>query len=820
MASAHSAPAPGAALATRIAGTVFWGLVVIGLAIAVIESQGLRHRVLAAYAATSDRATLRLEQMASAHPGLAPEAVLPLISREFSIPAIEALRARRLTRIGNIPPGAFVEARHFTYLVQRGTRLAREEVALRMYYPDPAGSVARRRNRLLITLGTLFVAYGFILQWVLQRLLTRPFMRMVYTARDISAGEEALRFDAARDDEFGFLSHFINDSLDYLSQQKNALADALRRVQESEAALFAEKERAEVTLHSIGDAVVTTDAQGRIDYLNPVAETLTRWTQGELRGRPIADALCLIHDGTRAPLENPVTQCLGNGEVVQGDHQGLLVRRDGEEIAIVSSAAPIRDRAGAIIGAIMVFRDVSDHRKLSQQLAYYATHDALTGLCNRREFEARLAQVLACAQDDCEAQHVLCFLDLDQFKVVNDTSGHAAGDELLRTLAALMRHAIRESDLLARLGGDELAILFSHCTLERAAEICERLRRDVQDLRFAWNGRIFQVTTSIGLVPFSGETESVGAAMSAADMACYAAKEAGRNRLNIYDAQDDALQRRHGEMQWVSRIRRAIDERRLRLYYQPIVPLAAQPGDEVHYEILLRLETEDRQLVLPGAFVPAAERYNLMPAVDRWVLGESLAFLRARQGTGPQPCITVNLSGQTLSDPALAGEIIQQIAQSGLSPERICFEITETSAINNMTHANRFVATLRGHGCRFALDDFGNGLSSFAYLKTLKVDFLKIDGGFVQDMVSDRVDYSTVEAIARVGRVMGLKTVAECVENEETLRALRGLGVAFAQGWHVAPAMPLAEWRAHQWPVPAALKPAPPAHDSSRLLET
>ncbi|MEO8634148.1 MAG: EAL domain-containing protein [Gemmatimonadales bacterium] len=581
--------------------------------------------------------------------------------------------------------------------------------------------------------------------------------------------------------------------------------------------LSEEKERAEVTLGSIGDAVVRTDAHGVIEYLNPVAEQLLGCRSREIAGQRIANVLTLVHETTREPLENPVEICLREERVVGRANLSLLVRPDGREFAIDDSAAPVLDRDGEVIGAVLVFHDVSRARTLARQLAHQASHDFLTGLVNRHEFERRVARALVRAQSET-VTHALCFLDLDQFKVVNDTCGHGAGDELLRQLAGALQKKVRRRDTLARLGGDEFGVLLEHCLPGQAARVAHDLLETVQEFRFVWEGKPFALAVSIGVVPITAESESLAAVMRDADAACYAAKERGRNRVHIYEPNDAMMALRQGEMQWVSRITSALEEQRFRLYAQVIAPLHPGKEDRARCEVLIRMVERDGTLIAPGAFIPAAERYNLMGAVDRWVVKE-VAALYARQPAGRMmPITSINLSGASLDDPGMLSFVRDQLVRHRLPPEMFCFEITETAAIANLAQAAHFIRELKSVGCWFALDDFGSGMSSFTYLQTLPVDALKIAGAFLRHIESDPVEYAMVEAINRVGHVMRLKTVAEGVENLQTLETLRKIGVDYAQGFAIAEPIPLEDLLAGVTPSisrgamlpPSTLRPAAP----------
>jgi diguanylate cyclase (GGDEF)-like protein/PAS domain S-box-containing protein len=555
------------------------------------------------------------------------------------------------------------------------------------------------------------------------------------------------------------------------------------------AVLREDKELFRVTLASIGDAVITTDASARITYLNAVAERLTGWDDAAARGRPLAAVFQTLDEVTRGPAEDLVSRCLRGEEPMASASRCLLVARDGRELNIDTSVASIRDGDGARIGVVLVFRDVTEERKLAQQLSHQATHDMLTGLVNRAEFERRLSHLLESANP--HAPHALLYLDLDQFKVVNDTCGHAAGDDLLRQIAALLRTKLRARDTLARLGGDEFGVLLEHCNIHEATRIANSLRELLQGFRFGWNERSFTIGASLGLVPIMRAGETLAGVFSAADSSCYAAKEKGRNRVHVYQAEDSVLAQRDGEMRWMPRIQEALADERFRLYYQPILPVGLDAPDGAHGEILIRMLDESGRIVLPGAFLPAAERYGLMLALDRWVVRSSLSALAANPQTGGNVTFAINISGQSLGTPDFLDYVTDQIDANEVAPRNLCFEITETSAVSELAHALRFIDTLKGLGCRFALDDFGTGLSSFSYLKTLPVDYLKIDGVFVTNLAADEVDQAMVEAVHHIGHMMGLKTIAERVESPAILAKLRQIGVDYGQGYALGQPRPL-----------------------------
>jgi len=580
------------------------------------------------------------------------------------------------------------------------------------------------------------------------------------------------------------------DARGHLRGAVAAMLDMTERKLAAEA-LYAEKVRAQVTLASIADAVIATDATGTVEYLNPVAEALTGWPLQEAVGRPLPEVFAIVNEYTREVAPDPVTRCLAEGQAVrQADHD-VLTGRHGIEYAIEGLASPIRDPLGRVLGVVLVFHDVTEQRRLTSQISYQATHDMLTGLVNRHEFELRLARAIDSTHAD-HGEHVLCYLDLDQFKVVNDTCGHIAGDQLLRQLAAVLSARIRQRDTLARLGGDEFGLLLEHCSLEQGKRIADALRVAVEEFRFVWEDRSFRLGVSIGLVPIDAAVGNQAAVLQAADSACYVAKDGGRNRVHVHDAQDEDLARRQGEMQWIGRIQEALEENRFRLYAQQIFPVCADGTSTVHCELLLRLVDDSGGMLLPGAFMPAAERYHLAPRIDRWVVDQAFQWLAGNpRWLSRLKLCAINLSGQSLCDPLLQAEVLRQLDAWSLPAGKICFEVTETAAIANLTDAIRFIKALRARGCRFALDDFGSGHSSFAYLKNLPVEYLKIDGVFVKDIAEDPIDLAVVRSINEIGQLMGKQTIAEYVENDAILERLREVGVDYAQGYGLGLPQPL-----------------------------
>ncbi len=537
-----------------------------------------------------------------------------------------------------------------------------------------------------------------------------------------------------------------------------------------------------VTLQSIGDAVITTDAQGRVRWLNPVAERLTGWALDAAAGEPLEKVYRVLDEEARAPAENPVALCLAQGRVAGPSAHTTLVSREGPEFGIESTAAPIRSTSGPVLGAVLVFRDETEKRRLSGEMRHRATHDALTGLVNRSEFESRLRAVLALAQDN-GTEHALMYIDLDQFKLVNDACGHAVGDQLLQQVAQRLQDTVRAGDTLARLGGDEFAVILQNCTPEQGRRVAQLICDRMDDFRFQHEGRRYRIGASIGLVPVDARWASTAAVLQAADSSCYAAKDSGRNRVHLWYDSDADMRVRHGQMQWASRLEDALDRGRFVLHAQRIVAVQTE-GGPLHAEALLRLVDDDGSLIPPGAFLPAAERFHLSNRIDRWVLNRAIECLNARREPAAPCTLCVNLSGQSIGDRAFHAHAMALLQAAGPAVCRsLCLEITETAAVNHMADAASFIHSVRALGVRIALDDFGAGASSFGYLKTLAVDVLKIDGQFIKDLLDDPLDDAAVRCFVDVARVVGVKTVAEFVDRAEVLQRVRELGVDHAQGY-------------------------------------
>jgi len=567
-------------------------------------------------------------------------------------------------------------------------------------------------------------------------------------------------------------------------------AIVVRRIARVEIQLRFEKRLAEITLHSVGEAVITTDIHGNITYINPVAEAMTGWSLVKARHHPLLDVWTIYQDDRQIPLENPILTAIQEDSIICSALNVNLESTDGTVYAVEHTAAPIRDDSDQVHGGILIFRDVTEVRTLASQLSYQASHDALTGLVNRREFEIRLQQALDNARTE-HCTYVLCYLDLDQFKVINDTCGHAAGDELLKQVSYGLKSVLRDSDTLSRLGGDEFGVLLEGCTLEKAQQIAEKLRETLKTLRFAWDDKLFEVGASIGIVPITAVSGNLADLLSAADSACYEAKDQGRNRVHIFDPHDINILRRQGEMHWVHRITDALENRHLVLYAQTIKRVQTEEHEIPGYEILVRMRESTGKIIPPSAFLPAAERYNLMPMIDRYVIESTLKILEQLKQVGQRVHLSVNLSGQSLNDDSFHEFLDTVLDRYDIDPTWLTLEITETATVANFSKATHLITAMKARGCQFALDDFGSGLSSFSYLKNIPVDFIKIDGSFVRDIITDETDFAFVRSINQIATIMGLKTIAEYVENERIAVRLREIGVDYIQGHFIGQAIPV-----------------------------
>jgi diguanylate cyclase (GGDEF)-like protein/PAS domain S-box-containing protein len=558
-----------------------------------------------------------------------------------------------------------------------------------------------------------------------------------------------------------------------------------------EVSLSRSKRQAQYTLESIAESVITTDNDGRIDYMNLAAETLVGTNRDAAAGHRIGELFTLVDDADRRPLGDPVERCLAMRRRVNMGRRAVMVTVDGEhEHSVELTASPVRGPSNSISGAVVVFHDVGELRGLTRKMSYQATHDPLTGLINRREFERRLDEAMDDAHTE-ESVHMLFYMDLDRFKAVNDSCGHIAGDNMLREVAALIKDQVRDSDFVGRLGGDEFGALLIGCPIDKARQIATDICNAIADYRFVWKDKIFNIGISIGLVEISHASGTLQDVMSAADSACYMAKQAGRGQVHVYSARDEAVARERGDIQWLRQLQTALHEDSFELAVQPIIAMRGQADSGPAVEVLIRLHDGLGRAADSAEFLRPAARYQMMPQIDRWVINAALAAISGGEIKLPthRSC-AINLSGQTLGDEAFLGFVVDALDRSGVSPSSICFEVTEGAILSNVQHAQRFIEVLHGIGCEFSLDDFGSGLGSFSSLKHLPIDYLKIDGTYTRNLRTDLVNQEMVNAMIKLARTMEFRIVAEQVENQDDFDWLREVGVDFVQGHFIeAPAL-------------------------------
>ena len=555
-----------------------------------------------------------------------------------------------------------------------------------------------------------------------------------------------------------------------------------------EVSLSRSKRQAQYTLESISEGVITTDNQGRVDYMNRAAESMTGANRDNASGHKLGELFSLIDEADRRPLGDPVERCLSMRRRVNMGRRALLVSGDGEhEHSVEITASPVRGPGNSISGTVVVFHDVSEIRGLTRQMSYQATHDALTGLINRREFERRLQEAIDSAHAE-EGVHIIFYMDLDRFKAVNDSCGHIAGDNMLREVATLIKDQVRDSDFVGRLGGDEFGTLLMGCPLDKARQIATDICNAVADYRFVWQDKIFNIGISIGLVEITHASAALQDIMSAADSACYVAKQRGRGQVHVYSARDEAIARERGDIQWLRQLQEALHESKFELAVQPIIATGAGETTGPAVEVLIRMPDERGRFTNSADFLRSAERYQLMPQIDRWVVNATLAAISSGEIKLPsQRNCAINISGQTLGDEGFLSFVVDALDHSGVSPSSICFEVTESAIASNVQHAQRFIEVLHGIGCEFALDDFGSGLGSFSNLKNLPVDYLKIDGTYTRNLSSDQVNQEMVAAMIKLARTMEFRVVAEQVEEQADFDWLRDVGIDFVQGNFVDP---------------------------------
>jgi diguanylate cyclase (GGDEF)-like protein/PAS domain S-box-containing protein len=552
-----------------------------------------------------------------------------------------------------------------------------------------------------------------------------------------------------------------------------------------------QKPRAMATLDAMGESVITVNAEGRIDYMNHAAEALLGQPVDQVMGKSFAEVASLVDENDRRPLGDPVQKALTSDRAAAARRAVLLPVNGTAERFVEISITPLKVDKD-IAGLVLVLHDTSELRGLTRQMTYQASHDALTGLVNRREFERRLQEAMDSAQTS-DIGHALCYLDLDHFKVVNDTCGHTAGDNMLREIASLIKDAVRDSDTVGRIGGDEFALLLVGCPLEKARQIADNVVSSVNEFRFVWKDKIFNVGVSIGLVEIGRDSGTIEDIMNSADSACYVAKKQGGLHVHVYSAREEANARHSGEIHWLLKLQRALRDNKFELYFQPIVHARAGGVSGPALEVFVRLTSENGLPASPPAeFIRAAERYRLMPHVDRWVVQAVFAALgRGGLKLPPGRSVAINLAGQTLGDAEFLEFVVECFDHTGASPADICFEVTESSVVANLDHAQRFIAVLHGMGCEFALDNFGSGLSSFSTLKTLPMDYLKIDGSFIKNLAGDTVNQAMVAAMIELSRSLNFRVVAEQVEDQWALDTVTGMGIDFVQGFIVGRPQPL-----------------------------
>jgi diguanylate cyclase (GGDEF)-like protein/PAS domain S-box-containing protein len=578
-----------------------------------------------------------------------------------------------------------------------------------------------------------------------------------------------------------------------LKSQNQSLLYEIEENQRLKASLFEEKELAQVTLQSIGDGVITVDLQANIKYLNSTAEQLTGWMLEEASQNILTQVFVVIDKTTRIPVANLMDRAVIEGYTIRLTSPKILMARNGTECLIDAAVSPIRDRYRKIIGAVIVFHDVTESHNLSHQLTWTASHDVLTGLINRRRFEQYLSEAIASVHES-EQHHVFCHLDLDHFKVINDTAGYIAGDELIRQIAAILQKGVRANDMLARLGDDEFGLLLTQCSLPKAVQIAEQLKTMIHQFRFDWDENVYSVGVSIGVVAIDSTSQNLNQVLGAANVACSAAKNKGRNLIHIYRSHDVELIKEREERNDVTKIRYALENNLFCLYFQKIASIKPQPLT-IRYEILLRMLSESGKIIAPNQFIPAAERYGLITEIDQWVVQKFFANYDnlASQKTAIETIYAINLSGSSICSNIFLKYVLQQFSIYQIPPQNISFEITETAAISNFERAVHFINTLKNIGCHFALDDFGSGLSSFAYLMNLPVDYLKIDGMFVKNICTDPTSSAIVEGFNQIAHAMNLQTVAEFVENQAIVDKLQEIGVDYVQGYEIGHPIPLSQ---------------------------
>ncbi|BCN94100.1 hypothetical protein THMIRHAM_18850 [Thiomicrorhabdus immobilis] len=611
------------------------------------------------------------------------------------------------------------------------------------------------------------ILIGTFFAWRMGRNLTKDINTLVEATHRVRSGERDITLSLKREDELQILSENFQDMLGNLNNKEKEL--------------HSEKELLETTLKSIGDGVISTNKDGLITYLNPAAETLTGWSNSQAYGLHIEQVFKIHHETSMEKVANPALLGMEKRKTINLPQHTILIDRHEQKISIEDSGAPIIDKAGNIVGSVLVFHDATEERDLKKRLTWQALHDSLTSLKNRQAFENELDELIERSVHQQTQNHCLLYIDLDQFKIINDTVGHSAGDEQLKQVASILREHVRETDLLARIGGDEFAILLENCSLENALRIAENIRVAVHQHRFLWKDRIFDIGTSIGITQMRGFFNRA-TAMSQADIACYIAKDSGRNRIHVYNEENQAF----SNLDWANRIKRSLEDEKFILYAQKIIPLQNK-GNHI-YEVLVRLQ-DGENIITPDQFLPAAERFNLMSDLDLYIVRHAYKWLEEHFTQVDR--ININISGQSLSNPDFSNKLLAILENYDHLNRKICFEVLETTAITHMSASISFLQRIKTHGCQLALDDFGSGFSSFGWLKTLPVDYVKIDGAFILDILNDPIDAAMVKAIHQISDHMNIETIAEFVENQEVADWLTNMGIDYAQGYHFHKPSPL-----------------------------
>lgn len=666
----------------------------------------------------------------------------------------------------------------------------------------------RRDVAITVLVSFLSILISFLISIRLQRFVVEPIKHMVGMVRNVHSNNDySLRVHKFYEDELGSLSDNLNlmlkeiqvsrielealvdDRTKELRKRNLKLAEEMCSRARVQGELYESEKRFRSTFSSAAIGMLLLDSRWRITQANKAALNILGYKEHELQDIASHE---IIYEEDR-DVDSDKQRKLISGEINSYKSEKRYVRKDGGLLWGLSTVSGVFDENGDFSYAITQLIDITEEHRLSKELTYQANHDLLTGLLNRTAFEKKVRNAWELVKEDDEIHHVLIFINLDQFKIINDTSGHVAGDEILRQITALLNDNVRKQDHVARLGGDEFGILMEYCNLHHGVSSADSIRKKVEQLQFIWNGNRFKVTVSMGVVDVSSHISSVSELLKQADTACFTAKDMGRNKVSVYRPEDEMLEKRRGEMQWVSRLQEALEEDRLVLYTQPIVPTKSEKSG-LHFEVLVRLVTPDGVEIPPSAFLPSAERYGLATKVDRWVFNNIIQWMKTNEEfvSSHIDMCSINLSGVTLSDVEFLNMVIDVLCSTDVPAEKICFEITETAMIANLSQATMFIKALRRMSCKFALDDFGSGLSSFAYLKNLQVDYLKIDGMFVRDILDDPIEYGMVRSINEMGQIMGKKTIAEFVENEQIYEKIKEIGVDYAQGYGVGELKPLA----------------------------